>query len=265
MEALIIGLREGVEALLLLFFLNNIVKSANTKGLKSPIIQGSIIGVIISCILAIIITYFKKMHFIDENIFQFWIEVISVVSICYLVFTMPSLTKKVVKNEMELVKKTHMSLLIISLTISSREAIEVILFNFNFGINSWIFSLGGVLLAFIIVYLINTQNKKINLKSLFKVTTIYVILLCGYLFGHLINSGIKLKMFNLPKYTLYDLHGTIFDTHQNIFGYIFKVITSWPYSVGFVQFFAQYAFTIILFVIYWTLNQKTKQRSKNIS
>lgn len=253
MQSFIIGLREGLESLLLLFFLGNLIRGVKLS--KNPIVIGGICGVVIAAITAIIINIFERSGGFSHDQFEFILEIVVVISIGYLVATMPKLTKRVMGGE-QIASSAFGPLFIIALTISSREAIEVILFNFTLDGSSWLFSIIGVIVSAIVVFLINFKNKVIPLKKIFFWTTIYVILLSGYLFGHMINLGIELHYLPFASSQLYNLSNSFLDTHVSVFGFIFKVITSWPYKVGLVQFISQYFFTFLLLIFYLFYSNK---------
>lgn len=98
---------------------------------------------------------------------------------------------------------------------------------------------------------------KINLKILFNITLVYLILQAGFLLGYGIHEGLSaLNSLNILASTspifikAFDLSKTIFYHKEGIIGLPLYVLFGWYSKPEIIQFVVQYVYTFIMFFIW---------------
>ena len=126
----------------------------------------------------------------------------------------------------------------------------------------------GVLGSLILAILIHKSLVRVNLKTLFIITLAYLILQAGFLLGYSVHEGLSAAktLEYLPAdhgiyAKVYDLSGTILYHKEGILGVPLYVLVGWYSSPEWVQFLAQYIYTLALFG-YWYWFTKRKKPHK---
>jgi len=148
---------------------------------------------------------------------------------------------------------------LVILAMVLREGVEIALFAF-----AGTYPLAGIALglvgALVLVYLVFASLVRVNLSAIFNATLVYLILQAGFLLGYGIHEGLSaLKESGAldPSSPLlakaFDLSKTILDHKQGPLGLPLYALVGWYSRPEWVQFAAQYLFTLSLFG-YWALD-----------
>lgn len=247
MQSFIISLKEGLEAFLLIFLM--LKETSN----KKPIFYGVILGIVLSCVIGISIEQFRISFDSIEPYFKLTVETILVISlISSLIYF-----KKSDFNS----KAASTGLLFISMFIILREGVEIVLFQFTSESNSLIFILLGILVS-IIISKIFISGLRINIKMLFNIINVYLILLTGYLIGHIVKDLYDLHFLNLFSFYIYDLSKTFLNSKTNVVGYLIHILTGFYYKPLIMSFIVQYISTTIMIYSYFKI--RTNKSIKKI-
>jgi len=145
---------------------------------------------------------------------------------------------------------------LISLVMIAREGVEVAIFTFA-GKYTFVSIMIGILTALIFAVLIFYSLVKVNLTTIFTVTLVYLILQAGFLLGYGIHEGLSaskeigiIENDNVLLKKAFDLSSTPFNHKQGIIGIPLYVSIGWYSKPEWIQFIAQYLYTLSLFV-FW--------------
>ena len=135
----------------------------------------------------------------------------------------------------------------------AREGAEIAIFTFTGNYELPAIST-GILLSLILAVLIYFSLVKVNLKVIFKITLVYLILQAGYLLGYSIHEGLSalkdlaVLSSNSILYTkAFDLSATILNHKEGVLGLPLNVLLGWYSKPEWIQFISQYAYTIGIF------------------
>ena len=153
--------------------------------------------------------------------------------------------------------------LLVSLMLVAREGVEIAIFTFA-GKYSLLSVSGGILAALAIFALISLALVRINLRTLFNVTLVYLVIQAGYLLGYGIHEGLSAlkdsgyiakNSFLLIK--AFDLSPTVFDHKAGVIGLPLNVLVGWYSRPEWLQLLAQYGYTAWIFTLFLKSQQKS--------
>ena len=163
--------------------------------------------------------------------------------------------------------KTRISknaIILLATVMVAREGAEIILFSFasadhiaySFG------AISGVVLSSGIVYLIYKSLIKVNLKMIFKITLIYLILQAGFMLGysfHELFSYFKAESILDSShwiYTkMYDLSSSFLNHKDKPIGISLYATLGWYSKPEVFQFIIQYVYTTTLLIFFFKTNK----------
>ena len=159
---------------------------------------------------------------------------------------------------------TPMGIILISSVMVAREGVEIAIFSFA-GKYNFLSIFTGILISLVISVLIYFSLLKVNIKTIFNVTLIYLILQAGFLLGYGIHEGLSalkdigyLSKDSFIFVKAFDVSNTIFYHKEGILGLPLYVLIGWYSKPEWVQFIAQYGYTLLM-CIFWF---KTKNKRK---
>ncbi len=270
---LVMGLREGLEAFLLISIVLQYLAKSEQSHLKSKVVQGVTAGVIISAILGVALYQLADNLGGVDSLTKVWESIASFVALglvtTFIIWMirhssdMASHVKKEVAANL-----SPIGLFLISLVIIAREGTEIAVFTFAGKYPASSVAL-GILAALIITVLVFKSLIKINLSLLFKITLAYLILQAGYLLGYAFHEGLSsMKGYGIisaesPLFIkVFDLSKTALSHKDGFIGIPLHVTLGWYSKPEWLQLFIQYFYTITMFM-YWNM-QNEKRSAKPV-
>ena len=152
-------------------------------------------------------------------------------------------------------------LFLLAAAMVAREGAELAIFSFAGKYTLWSL-LVGVGLALGVSVLIYFSLVKVNIKVIFTVTLVYLILQAGFLLGYSVHEGLSafkdlgiLQSESFLYAKAFDLSNTVFYHKEGIVGLPLYVLIGWYSKPEWIQFALQYFFTFSMF-IYWVISRK---------
>jgi high-affinity iron transporter len=254
LPGLIVGLREGLEAFLIISLILDYLKNLDKKQLMSSVLKGMYTGIGISIFLGVILFIISRaLSDGIGSVSKLWeagASFIAVIFISYFIFWMIKHGRSIAGDIRHSVDE-HLSgrgLFILSAIAVAREGTEIALFAFTSDdkINYLFGNLTGVIISAFLAWLIYKTLIKVNLGLIFKITLIYLILQAAYLFGYslhellsafkeigLLNSG------NILYLKVYNFKDTLLDHKQGSLGIFLNVTFGWYSRPEYLQFILQ--------------------------
>lgn len=203
MANIIMGFRESLEAILLISVIVVFLTKNDLTNYKKYSYYGFGAGVIVSLIIAVVLGYLEKMMISQGEVIEMVWELGSALVASILLFIMVvgmiknkgSISGDIEEKTSRNVSKT--SIFLISLLMVAREGFELILFvlanpdKSNVGLEVIV----GITIACLFGIGLNKSIIKVNLKTVFKVLLIYLIIQIGALFGAAIGELIELLQY----------------------------------------------------------------------
>jgi len=144
----------------------------------------------------------------------------------------------------------------VSLMLVAREGVEIAIFTFA-GKYSLLSVSGGMLAALALCLLMSLALVKINLRTLFNVTLVYLIIQAGYLLGYGIHEGLSalkdggyIAKNSVLLIRAFDFSQTVFDHKEGIIGLPLNVLAGWYSRPEWLQLLAQYGYTASMFTLF---------------
>src|SRR3989338_2847625 len=257
LQALIMAFREGLEAFLIIAILLKFLDKTNNKGLKKSVWQGTAFGVIASLALGLLLAYASAIFSGASKLWESAASLIAVLLVTTFIIWMINHGSKI-KEHVE--SKASLSLskkgiILLALFMVAREGAEIAIFPFA-GDYPVLPIMLGVLGSIVLVLAIYHSFVKINLKILFSITLVYLILQAGFLIGYSIHEGLSAAKGivgeNSPLYAkAFDLSGTALDHKGGFLGMPVYIAFGWYSKPEWIQFLAQYGYTLILLGYWW--------------
>jgi high-affinity iron transporter len=264
----ILGFREGLEAFLIISIIFRYLLKTGADTLKKYVWIGTGIGILASVGLGGLLARVGNLIGKTDQIAKLWESVASLFAmllvttfIIWMIRQGSNMVATVENNIKSNISKV--GIILVTSTMVAREGAEIAIFTFTGNYELSAIST-GILLSLILTVLIYFSLVKVNLKTIFKITLIYLILQAGYLLGYGIHEGLSalkdLAVFsnNSILYAkAFDLSATILNHKEGVVGLPLNVLLGWYSKPEWIQFISQYAYTICIFV-YMKRFSKTK-------
>lgn len=270
---LIMGLREGLEAFLIVAIMLQYLNKINRPEYKKNVYYGLIAGIGASVVFGLLL--FGIAGWIganSDNLAKLWEFVASFAALglitTFIVFMIrhsDQITNQIT-DKMALNLSAN-GILLLAFVMVVREGAEVALFSFaSTNETSYISgALFGIAIAGVLTFLIHQSLIKVNLKLLFQITLIYLILQAGFMLGygtHEFFSYLKaeaiLDAANPLYVKMFNLSGTILDHQSGILGIPLYITIGWYSRPEILQFVVQYLYTAGLLFYFIKSKRKTK-------
>ena len=263
---LIIGFREGLEAFLIVAIIIRFLKKTNRNDSIKYVWIGTSLGVLLSLLIgAILYLIFRSISDID-NVAKLWesgASLFALVLVTTFIIWMIKSESNITREIEGKVEKTisNIGIVILTFAMIAREGVEIAIFTFA-GSYTLISIFSGVLISLILVVLVFFALIKVNLKLIFQITLIYLVLQAGFLIGYSIHEfasalkGLDMISSTHPIFNkMFDVSNTILDHKTGILGIPLYVLIGWYSKPEIIQFIVQYTYTISLFV-FWIFHKK---------
>lgn len=272
LQGAVIGFREGLEAFLIIVIIIQYLNKSKMKFLKKNVYYGTVVGILISVIIGILLYLISASIGRTGETAKLWESASSLLAVI-LVSTFIIWMIKNGRNMVDSIrKKTSLNLsasglFILSAAMIAREGAEMAIFSFAGKYNVFSMSI-GVVFAFSISVLIYFSLIRVNLRTIFNITLVYLILQAGFLLGYSIHEGLSafkdlniLSSDSLIFIKAFDLSETVLNHKTGLIGLPLYVLAGWYSKPEWIQFFTQYIYTCAVF-IYWYLSTPKTQSGR---
>lgn len=257
MSNIIMGFRESLEAILLIGIIIVYLRKNNLASYIKYAYYGFGAGVIISLVIAVVIQYLNQVMTSKTEVvsllWEFGSSLVSSILLGALVIGMLKNNSNMRQDIEERASQNSStaSIFFISLLMVAREGFELVLFVMaNPETSNVIFEvLIGIGISILLGYGLNNSIIKVNLKAIFSILLIYLILQIGALLGGSIGELLVLLEYlniapenSLLYGDLYNLSNTILGP-DNLIGSVLNFSIGWNPSPKLLQFIAQYSIT----------------------
>lgn len=266
---LIMGFREGLEAFLIIAIMIRFIIKAEKGELRKHIFSGAVSGVIASLAFGGLLYYLSLLLDNQEQVATLWESIASIIALLLVTTFIIWMIRngRNITGEVEEKLKSRFSgtgIFLLAFTVVVREGAEIAIFTFT-GKYSLISIVSGIFIALVLTLLIFYSLVKVNLRTLFSITLLYLILQAGFLLGYGIHEGLSaLKEMNVlqPDSILlvkaFNLSDTIFNNKEGIIGIPLYILFGWYSKPEWLQFIVQYVYTFTLGFIWLKHNLRKK-------
>lgn len=255
----ILGFREGLEAFLIISIIFRYLLKTGADTLKKYVWIGTGIGILASVGLGGLLARVGNLIGKTDQIAKLWESVASLFAMLlvttFIIWMIRQGSNMVATVENKVKSNiSKVGIILVTSTMVAREGAEIAIFTFTGNYELSAIST-GILLSLILTVLIYFSLVKVKLKTIFKITLIYLILQAGYLLGYGIHEGLSalkdLAVFsnNSILYAkAFDLSATILNHKEGVVGLPLNVLLGWYSKPEWIQFISQYVYTICIFV-----------------
>lgn len=264
---MLISLREGFEAALLIAIVFIYLKRINLESYSRYLILGGIVGILLSGLVGI--GAFNLYLLFEEKELAEAIGAFIAVPILTSVLYWMAVRGKNLKETIEKDVRTSISLkgtfgvFILGLVFVFREGVETVAFLlpliFSQPYDTFVGVIMGSFLAVATAYLIFIAGMKISIKNFFYYTSILIVFVASGILGYgvhelveyLEEKGIELSILSMKVYDL-GLPNTHILHEENIFGSILSVMFGYASAMELIRFVLQFAYLMIglLIILY---------------
>jgi len=273
----ILGLREGLEAFLIIGIMMKYLEKIGRDDLKKAVKLGMVFGVGGSLLIGLILWgAIRLLAGSSENVGKLWESVASAAGLALLstfIFWMmkhgKTVSSEVQKQVAEKVSRT--GIITLATVVVLREGVEISLFAFS-SVNEQPYMVGvaiGVVVSAVLAYLVFLSLLRVNLTVLFTITLAYLVLQAGYLLGYSVheflsamkglgkiaaNSKIYLKAFNFAD--------TVLDHKTGALGVPLNVIVGWYSRPEWIQLALHYGYVVGMLLVWRATSIRQKQKQQ---
>jgi high-affinity iron transporter len=269
----IMGIREGLEAFLIISIMLEYLNKTKRQKDKKYVFLGLTYGLIISIVFGILL--FAISSSIGEgntNIAKLWEFGASFVALVlittFIIFMLKNKNNIVseIKDKMS-VSLSKKAIILLATVMVAREGAEIVLFTIA-SVDKAPYAIGafsGVALSAVLVYLFYKSLIRVNLKTIFNITLIYLILQAGFMLGysfHELFSYFKAESIIDSGHWIYtkayDLSNTFLDHKTKPVGIALYATVGWYSRPEIFQFLIQYTYSFSLLFLYIRSAKKKK-------
>lgn len=266
---LIMGFREGLEAFLVVAIIFRCLDKLGQQSLRKYVFYGVFGGVAVSLLFGAILNALEGLVGTAGIMAKIWESGASLIALGLVT----TFILWMIKNGRDMAEHVRTSvdenlsplgILVVALVMVAREGVEISIFAFA-GQYPVIPVLGGIAAALALTVLISLALVKVNLKVLFGLTLVYLIIQAGYLLGYGIHEGLSamkdsgyIAKDSILLTRVFDLSKTILDHKAGAVGLPLNVLLGWYSRPEWVQLIAQYGYTVsmlLLFIRHWSLRK----------
>lgn len=262
----IMGFREGLEAFLIIALMLGYLTKLNRSELRKNVYRGLGIGILASIVFGVLLFGISKLlGDLDVNIAKLWESVASIAAVLLIssfIYWMIKHKNSIVseiKSKVEL-NPSKIGITLLAAVMVAREGAEIVLFNFT-ALDTTSYLTGtvlGISLSLLVVFLISKSIINVNLKLIFNITLVYLILQAGFLLGYSVHEFLSylkaveiLDSTNIIYTKLFDLSDTFLYHKERLLGIVLYATIGWYSKPEVLQFIIQYSYTsyfIYLFI-----------------
>jgi high-affinity iron transporter len=261
------GFREGLEVFLVIGIIIHYLRKLNRQDLIRFVAFGAVVGITLSISLGFGLNIIGQTQANTEFMAKVWESVASLLALLlvttFIIFMLKhgqNISSQVHSQVDHNLSQTGVFL--VSLMLVAREGVEIAIFTFA-GKYSLLSVSGGMFAALMLCTLMSLALVKINLRTLFNVTLVYLVIQAGYLLGYGIHEGLSalkdggyIAKNSILLVRAFDLSQTVLDHKEGLVGLPLNVLAGWYSRPEWLQFLAQYVYTITMFVLFFRSRQK---------
>ncbi len=277
LASFLITLREAIEAALIVGILLIYVTKIGERKLKKQVWIGTIAGIVLSILTAVIFQFALGGFESYEEIFEGFAMIIASLLLTWMIIWMLKTGKDVQKKleekvDISIKQQQKYGLLTLALISVLREGVETVLFLAGIGAtedNPWIVLWSGILgivVALVIAFLIFYSGKKINLRTFFLITSIVLIIVAAGMFSHGIHEFQEIGWFGSEMHWLqnhvWDMSGILNDK-TNELGKFLRALFGYQDKPTWLEMIAYIGYYLILGFIALVSFLLIKKKSKN--
>lgn len=264
---LIMGFREGLEAFLIVTIILQYLSQTNKNEYKKFVYNGTMAGVLASFVIGGLLFAVSSAIQKTEEIAKIWESGASIVALIFVttfIYWMIKHGSNMVVEVQNQVKQSFSKagLFSVAFIMVVREGSEIAIF--TFAGQYTLASIGlGISLALILSVLIYKSMVKINLRILFNITLVYLILQAGFLLGYAVHEGLSaLKALsvisgdNFIFTKAFDLSGTVFNHKEGVLGIPLYVLFGWYSKPEWIQLILHYGYIVGMTLVWKNLRKK---------
>lgn len=270
----IMGTREGLEAFLVIAIMLEFLNKTDRQKDKKHVYQGLGYGLAASLGFGLILFGISALigngNTNVAKLWEFGASLVALVLITtFIVFMLKN--KDNIVNEIRAKVSKSLSkgaIILLTLVMVAREGAEVVLFIFA-SVEPLSYSTGaiaGVLLSAVLVYLIYKSLVTIDLRLIFNITLVYLILQAGFMLGysfHELFSYFKAESIVDSSHWIYtkafDLSDTFLDHKSQPVGILLYATFGWYSKPEVFQFVIQYVYSFTLIGFFIASNRKHRE------
>jgi len=266
----VMGIREGLEAFLIIAIMLEYLNKTNRNKDKVFVFQGLGFGLLASLVFGLILFGISSLigngNTNIAKLWEFGASFAALVLITTFIYFMLKNKNNIVndikgKISVSLSKK---AIILLATIMVAREGAEIVLFitasadqlSYGFG------AIVGVLLSTLIVYLIYKSLINVNLKVIFNITLVYLIIQAGFMLGysfHELFSYFKAESIIESSHWIYtkmfDLSDTFLNHKEQPIGIALYATLGWYSKPEVFQFVIQYIYTSTLLMFFFKKNR----------
>ncbi len=275
LPGLIMGFREGLEAFLVVAIILRCLDKLGQRSLRKYVFYGVFGGFAVSMLFGGILTAFEGLVGTAGIMAKIWESGASLVALGLVT----TFILWMIKNGRDMAGHVRttvdenlspLGILVVAMIMIAREGVEISIFAFA-GQYPVAPVFAGIAAALVLTALISLALLRVNLKVLFGVTLVYLIIQAGYLFGYGIHEGLSamkdagyIAKDSVLISRAFDLSKTILDHKAGLLGLPLNVLLGWYSRPEWVQFIAQYSYTIsmlLMFTRHWSVRNTLRPQA----
>ena len=267
MPGLIMGFREGLEAFLIVTIILQYLTQIKKNEYKKFVYNGTITGILASFVIGGLLFAVSSAIQKTEEIAKIWESGASIVALIFVttfIYWMIKHGSNMVNEVQNQVKQSlsKAGLFSVAFIMVVREGAEIAIF--TFAGQYTLASIGlGISLALILSLLIYKSMVKINLRVLFNITLVYLILQAGFLLGYAVHEGLSalkalavISKDNVIFIKAFDLSGTVFNHKEGVLGIPLYVAFGWYSKPEWIQLILHYGYIVGMTLVWKNLRKK---------
>ena len=268
----IMGIREGLEAFLIIAIMLEYLNKTNRESDRKFVFHGLAYGLLVSVVFGgILFGISSLLGNGNTNIAKLWEFGASFVALVlittFIVFMLKNKNNIVndIRGKMS-ASVSKKAIVLLTMIMVAREGAEIVLFIFA-SVEQLSYATGamsGVLLSAVLVFLIYKSLIRVNLKVIFNITLVYLILQAGFMLGysfHELFSYFKAESVLDSTHWIYtkayDLSDSFLNHKDKPIGIFLYATIGWYSKPEVFQFLIQYLYTFTLLGIFIKSNIKT--------
>lgn len=259
--------REGLEALLIIIIISKFLNQTKNYHLKKYVHFGFIASILFSIIFGWLLFFVANTYWSHDHVGKIWESSASILAASLIVSLIIWMIKngENIKQSVEqqtAVKLSEIGIFLLTLVLIAREGVEIVMFTFAGDYPVWSIII-GLFLAIILAAAILLSLFKLNLKIIFNLTLIYLIIQTGYLFGYGVHEGLEAleglgyvaeESWLMSK--VFDLSSGLLNHKEGLLGLPLHILFGWYSKPEWLQFLTQYLVTIYLSILFYKQNKK---------
>lgn len=263
----IMGFREGLEAFLIVTIILQYLTQIKKSEYKKIVFNGAIAGIIASLVIGGILFVVSSAIQKTAEITKIWESGASIVALIFVttfIYWMIKHGSNMVSEVQNQVKQSlsKAGLFSVAFIMVAREGAEIAIF--TFAGQYTLASIGiGILLALVLSVLIYKSLVKVNLRVLFNITLVYLILQAGFLLGYAVHEGLSalkaltvISSDNIILTKAFDLSGTILNHKEGVLGIPLYVTLGWYSKPEWIQLILHYGYIVVMALVWKNLRKK---------